>query len=93
MSGYYARNGIVYDGGDVNIALCLSPEDAQRIAAALNQQAGVVEALLREAFAHGNQRGHERTVEGYWSPEIDDDFSEWLQDTPAALAAVKGVKP
>ncbi len=44
MSGYYARNGIVYDGGDVNIALCLSPEDAQRIAAALNA-AGVVEAL------------------------------------------------
>jgi hypothetical protein len=71
------------------------PQKVQALkdAAALNAQAGVMEALLREAFAHGNQRGHERTVEGYWSPEIDDDFSEWLQDTPAALAAVRGATP
>jgi hypothetical protein len=56
----------------------------------LNQQAGVVEALLREAFSHGNQRGHERTVESYWNADIDDDFAEWVRDTPAALAAIGG---
>lgn len=43
----------------------------------------VPEELLMAAFLAGNQRGHESTVEGYWSPACGDAALEWIAENLA----------
>jgi hypothetical protein len=53
-----------------------------------------VQSLIRDAYAQGNMRGHNATVEGYWSECTEDHANEWIAENADRIeAAVSQAEP